>query len=124
MEIGALATNNVVTVGPEHSLREAATRMVRSKVGSAVVLTDDGQPGIITERDLLRAVADSADLDARKVGEYMTANAITASHSWDVATAAKRMNDGSFRHLIVLDDGGQVAGMLSVRDLVKALLEP
>lgn len=97
--------------------------MVRAKVGSAVVITDDGQPGIITERDLLRAIADGADFNSRRVGDYMTENAISASSTWDVATAAKRMYEGSFRHLIVLGTDGQVSGMLSLRDLVKPLLE-
>jgi CBS domain-containing protein len=121
VEIGPLVRQHVLTLGPQESLAEAARRMKARKVGSAVVATDD-MPGIITERDLLSAVADGRDLEATEITEYMTANAITASSSWDVRTAAETMTSGGFRHLIVLNDRGEVSGMLSVRDLVTALL--
>ena len=123
MEIGPLVTQSVVTVGPDHSLAEAAARMARSNVGSAVVLMTEAQPGIVTERDLLRAIAAGAELAATPVERYMTSNAISASESWDVEQAARKMIDGGFRHLIVLDGSGQVRGVLSIRDLVAALLE-
>lgn len=122
MDIGRLATTTVVTVGPGHTLAEAARRMVDHNVGSAVVTTDDGVPGIITERDLLKAIANGADIQTATVAEYMTATPITASSSWDVMTAARRMSEGGFRHLIVLDDLGEVVGMLSLRDLVDDLI--
>lgn len=123
MEIGPLITQTVVTIGPDHNLGEAARRMVSKRVGSAVVLRQEGQPGIITERDLLRAISDGVDLQTTPVENYMTSEAITASASWEVMEAARRMVDGGFRHLVVLDDMGQVSGMLSIRDLVQALLE-
>lgn len=123
MEIGPLVKQTIVTVGPHHSLAEAARRMSGRRVGSAVVLTEDGQPGIITERDVLRAVADDVSLADTKVEQYMTPNAITATRSWEVEKAARRMIEGGFRHLIVLDEGGEAEGILSIRDLVEALLE-
>ncbi len=123
MEIGPLITQTVVTIGPDHNLAEAARRMVAKSVGSAVVLKQEGQPGIITERDLLRAISDGVDLKETSVEKYMTGEAITASASWDVMEAARRMVNGGFRHLVVLDEMGQVSGMLSIRDLVQALLE-
>lgn len=121
MDIGALTTRRVVAVGPGHTLADAARRMTEERVGSAVVTSD--APGIITERDLLRAIAEGADFSTTTVADYMTANAITASESWDVIHAARRMQEGGFRHLIVLDDGGRVTGMLSLRDLVAPLLD-
>lgn len=124
MEIGPLISRTVVSVGPGHSLAEAARRMSRSKTGSAVVSVEDGRPGIITERDLLRAVADGADLEDTRVEEYMTGDAMTASPSWTVREAGRAMLDGGFRHLIVLRDNGSVAGVLSIRDLARTLLEP
>jgi CBS domain-containing protein len=123
VHIGPLVTRDVVTVGAHHSVAEAASRMYHRGVGSAVVGTEDGRPGIITERDVLRAVAERSDLESVPVESYMTANAITASPSWDVRDAASRMMEGGFRHLIVLDERGQPAGILSIRDLVRALLE-
>jgi CBS domain-containing protein len=123
MEIGPLVTGVVVTVGPDHTLDQAARRMAERNVGSAIVSKDYGQPGIITERDLLRAIADGVDLDSTRVEDYMTANAITASTSWDVNEAARRMIDGGFRHLVVLGPDGEVKGVLSIRDLVKSLMQ-
>ncbi|MEO7804372.1 MAG: CBS domain-containing protein [Actinomycetota bacterium] len=112
----------MLSVGPSHTLREVATRMTEFKVGSAVVLTDAG-PAIITERDILRGVADGVDLDATTVDDYMTSEAITASTSWDVKTAANEMSTRGFRHLVVVDDDGKVVGVLSIRDLVQSLLD-
>lgn len=122
MDIGPLVTRSVHSVGPDHSLRDTARLMTENKVGAVVVTTEDGRPGIITERDLMRAMAEEAEPDTTPVERYMTANAITASPSWEVSEAARRMIDGGFRHLIVMDEGGGVAGILSIRDLVNTLL--
>lgn len=121
MQIGALANRNLVTVGPGHSLADAARRMSEARVGSAVVNSE--VPGIITERDLLYAMAAGADFATTPVSDYATANAITGSESWDVLKAARCMQEGGFRHLIVLDEQGGVSGMLSLRDLVETLLD-
>jgi CBS domain-containing protein len=123
MRIGPLVRGSVVSAGPQHAVAEAARRMANAKVGSAIVLTEEGHPGIITERDVLRAVADGVDLEKTPIADYMTANAITASPTWDVVEAARTMSQGGFRHLIVLNDQGDVEGMLSLRDLVDALLQ-
>ncbi|CAN5627597.1 CBS domain-containing protein [soil metagenome] len=122
MEIGPLVSAELVTVGPDHSLAETARRMIERGVGSAVVVTEDGRPGIITERDLLRSLAAGNDPESTRVERYMTENAITASPSWDVTEAASRMVDGGFRHLLVLNDNGSISGVLSIRDLVASLL--
>jgi len=97
--------------------------MTERPVGSAVVMTEQGHPAIITERDLLRAIAESVDLDRTPVEEYMTPDAITASPSWDVFDASERMKEGGFRHLIVVTENGAIAGVLSMRDLIVALLD-
>lgn len=123
MEIGRLVTSSVLTVGPASSLSEAARAMVSRRVGSAVVLTEDGSPAIITERDLMRAVAADADPKTAEVAEYMTPDAITASSSWDAVDAAEWMRKGGFRHLIVLHSDGAIAGVLSMRDLMACFLE-
>ena len=88
----------------------------------AIIHTDEGHPGIITERDVLRAVSEGADLASTTVSIYMTTTPVCATTTWDVVEAAKTMRRGGFRHLIVLDDGIPI-GMLSIRDLVDALLE-
>jgi CBS domain-containing protein len=121
MEIGPLVTHSVLSVGPDTSLIETARLMTEHRVGAAVVSTEDGRPGIITERDLLRAMAEGADPKVTVVERYMTSTAITASPSWDVDAAARRMLDGGFRHLIVVGAHGEVEGILSIRDLVGTL---
>jgi CBS domain-containing protein len=123
MEVGALATTSVLTVRPDDSLKEVARRMSERNVGAAAVITDDGSPGIITERDLMRAMAAGDDPESARVEDFMTANAITASASWSVGEAARTMIHGRFRHLLVLGPAGEIAGILSIRDLVESLLE-
>jgi len=112
----------ILAVEPEHTLSEAARRMRERGVGSAVVI-EEGPPGIITERDLLRAIADGSDPTSTKVGAYMTPNAVTVTLTWHVVDAARTMIERGFRHLIVLDEAGQIVGMLSIRDMVRGLLE-
>lgn len=122
MNIGELISKSVLTLGPDSTLRAAADTMTARKVGSAVILTEQGHPGIITERDLLRAIAQRVDLDTTTVETCMTADAITASPTWDVIEASERMKVGGFRHLIVLNEDGTIAGILSMRDLIVHLL--
>lgn len=123
LEVGSLASKRLVSVGPDHKLVDAASRMNENKIGSVVVTVEGANPGIITERDLLRSMAEGADPGSTLVEDYMTPIAITASSSWDVHEAAQRMFDGGFRHLIVLDEGGEPSGILSLRDLLAALLD-
>jgi CBS domain-containing protein len=122
VDIRSSITDAVLTIGPQHTIRAAARAMAGRNVGSAIVMMEDGRPAILTERDVLRAVASGVDLDATAVEEHMTSEPTTASPSWDVLKAADAMIRGGFRHLIVLDGSGSVAGVISIRDLVAALL--
>ena len=109
----------VVTVGPGHSLREAARRMTRADVGAAVVIDPEaGGPAIITERDLLRASGRDEDLDSELVRDHLTQRLTYASADWPLERAAGEMVRGRFRHVVVLD-GSEVAGILSMRDIVR-----
>ena len=121
MQIGPVVSRTVLRVMPQDSLAETARQMTARRIGSAVVMTEEG-PSIITERDILRAVADGGNLEEVAVERYMTHNAITAFEDWGVREAAERMANGGFRHLIVLSQDGEVEGVLSIRDLLKALL--
>jgi CBS domain-containing protein len=120
MEIRDLVCREVITVAPAHTLAQAAGLMSAHRVGSAIVCTEEG-PGILSERDILRAVADGADLNAATVADYMTWNAIIADSSWDTMTAARTMLEYGFRHLIVIDNASEI-GILSIRDLMAAHL--
>jgi CBS domain-containing protein len=109
----------VVTVGPDHTLREAARRMIRANVGAAVVMDwEQPGPGIITERDLLRASGSEKDVDAERVRDHLSANLTYAAADWSLEHAAEEMVRGAFRHVIVLD-GSEVVGILSMRDIVR-----
>jgi CBS domain-containing protein len=110
----------VLTVGPGHSLREAAAAMCRRKVGAAVVMDPDAAgPGVITERDILVSIGSGQDPDQERVAEHLTSDLTFASPSWSLEQAAAAMVRGKFRHLVVFE-GGELAGILSMRDIVQA----
>ncbi|MGE4426002.1 MAG: cyclic nucleotide-binding/CBS domain-containing protein [Solirubrobacteraceae bacterium] len=120
MLVGDVMTALTVEVGPSHTLRQAAARMAERSVGSAVVMDPDGEgPGIISERDVLRAVADGVDLDAARVGDHAMGLVVFATPRWSLDEAADAMGRGRFRHLVVLE-GGEVVGIVSVRDIIHA----
>lgn len=106
-------------VGPAHTLRQAAERMVQHRTGAAVVLdhTLPG-PGVVTERDLLRAVAAGDDPATALVEERMTHQVVTAAPDWPIADAATVMVKHGVRHVLVFD-GSELAGILSMRDVVR-----
>ena len=109
----------VLTVGPQHTLREAARLMSERKVGAAVVLDPDSPgPGIITERDLMESIGAGQDPAGEVVGNHLTASLVFAAPDWSLEEAAVAMVRGGFRHLVVTE-GGDIAGILSVRDVVR-----
>ena len=112
-------STTVLSVGPGHSIREAARLMSGRRVGAAVVLDPDGQgPGIITERDILDAIGAGQDPDAERVADHLTADVVFAAPDWSLEEAAVAMLRGGFRHLIVTE-GAEITGILSVRDVVR-----
>jgi len=112
-------SSTVLSVGPDHTLREAAALMSRRRVGAAVVLDPDGQgPGIITERDLLDSIGAGQHPESERVRDHLTADVVFAAPEWSLEEAAVAMVRGGFRHLIVTDRG-EIAGILSVRDIVR-----
>lgn len=114
----------VVTVAADASLRDAARLLTERRIG-AVAVTDSAGAlfGILSERDIVRAVADQgpAALDA-PVSSAMTARVVTASPSDRIDAALARMTDRRIRHLPVMD-GGQLVGFVSIGDLVKAQID-
>ena len=110
----------VLTVGPGHSLREAARLMSSRHVGAAVVLDPDAPGlGIITERDLLDALGAGQDPESERVGEHQSSDVVYAAPDWSMEEAAVAMVRGGFRHLIVCE-GEDVRGIVSMRDIVRA----
>ena len=119
MQVRDGMSNVVLTVGPNHTLTEAARLMAERNVGAAIVLDPESPgPGIITERDILRSVAAGQDSSAERVCDHLTDELICASPDWSLEQAAEAMLEGSFRHLLVIN-GGELDGILSVRDIVR-----
>jgi CBS domain-containing protein len=109
----------VLTVGPDHTLREAARFMGRRGVGAAVVMDPEQPgPGIVTERDILISLAEGQDPDQERVCNHLSGNLTFAAPDWSLERAAEAMVRGGFRHLIVVD-GGEMSGILSMRDIVR-----
>ena len=109
----------VLTVGPSHTLREAARMMVEKGVGAAIVV-DDEQPGpcIVTERDILKSLGRGKDPDSERVSEHMSEGVVAASPDWSLEHAASEMSTRGIRHLVVFE-GGELIGILSIRDIVR-----
>ncbi|MDQ3932515.1 MAG: CBS domain-containing protein [Actinomycetota bacterium] len=119
VKVGDLASGDVAAAQPDWTLRAAARCMHERGVGSVVVLEHEELVGILTERDLLRAAADSADLDGTTVSESMTREVVTVAPDWEVYEAAAEMAARHIRHLVVTE-GRRVRGVLSIRDLLLA----
>jgi CBS domain-containing protein len=109
----------VLSVGPAHTLRQAARMMASQQVGAAVVLDAERSGiGILTERDILNSMGADQDPDTELVSEHRTDDVVFAAPEWTLDQAAQTMVSGGFRHLIVVD-GGEVTGLLSMRDIVR-----
>jgi CBS domain-containing protein len=112
-------TQLVLTIGPAHTLREAAKLMSRRRVGAAVVIDPEhASIGILTERDVLDSIAAGQDPDRETVEHHRTSEIVVASPGWTLEQAAAAMVGGGFRHLVVVE-GQEVTGLLSMRDIVR-----
>ncbi len=109
----------VLTIGPGHTLREAAAAMCRRNVGAAVTIDPDAAgPGVITERDILRSIAAGEDPDEQLVSAHLTSELKLAAPDWSLEHAAAMMVRGGFRHMLVVE-GEELLGVLSMRDIVR-----
>ena len=119
MEVREGMSKVVLTLGPGHTLRDAAKRMTEKGVGAAVVI-DEEYPGprIISERDILTSLGKGQDPDTECVADHMSGTLIAASPAWSLERAAMEMSQRHIRHLVVVD-GGELIGVLSMRDIVR-----
>jgi CBS domain-containing protein len=119
MQVSEGMSSVVLTVGPGHTLRDAARSMAQRKVGAAIVLDPEQPgPGIVTERDLLDSIGAGQSPDTELVADHLSANLTFAAPTWSLERAAEAMVRGGFRHLVVVD-GGDTVGVLSMRDIVR-----
>ena len=114
-------STELLTVDPSAPVTEVAKRLVAKDVGAVLVFEEGAICGILTERDVLRAVADGID-DATLVRDRMTASPETLDADDTMEHAAVLMIHGGFRHLPVVEQG-EVVGVLSIRDLMRVVLE-
>ena len=119
MKVRDAMTEEVLTITPGRSLRQAARFMMEHNVGAAVIFDPEQPgPGIITERDLVRSLGSGEDPDGELVKDHLTSTAAFAAPDWNLEEAADAMARGGFRHLVVIDDG-DVQGILSMRDIMR-----
>jgi signal-transduction protein with cAMP-binding, CBS, and nucleotidyltransferase domain len=109
----------VLTVGPSHTLRDAARMMTEKGVGAALVSDDElPVPCIVTERDILNSLGRGEDPDTELVSEHMSEGVVAASPEWSLEHAASEMSTRGIRHLVVFEEGN-ILGVLSIRDIVR-----
>jgi len=112
-------SSQVLTIGPAHTLREAARMMAARKVGAAVVVNPDhAGVGILTERDILLSIASGESPDVEDAAGHCAQDVVFAARDWTMEDAAAAMIRGGFRHLVVVE-GHEVVGVLSMRDIVR-----
>jgi len=109
----------VLTIGPAHTLRQAARLMSARRVGAAVVIDDQhAGVGILTERDILDSLGAGQDPDTELAAAHRTVDVVFAAPDWTLQQAAETMVRAGFRHLVVVE-GQEVTGLLSMRDIVR-----
>jgi CBS domain-containing protein len=119
MQVRKGMSSVVLTVNPGHTLRDAATAMAERGCGAAVVIDPEQPgPGIITERDLLQSLGSGQSPDTERVADHLSTELTFAAPDWSLERAAEAMVRGGFRHLVVVD-GGEMVGILSMRDIVR-----
>lgn len=122
MRLGDLVGNAPHVCGPDTTVIEAAVAMEGSDLGSLAVVEGRELVGLITERDIRRSVAEGIDLDTR-VAAIMSGDPDTFDPDLDVWDAAAWIAESGYRHLPVIDDEGSLLGVVSIRDLLKALVD-
>jgi CBS domain-containing protein len=117
-----LAQRPAVYVHANDNLRRAASVLIEESIGAALVRGTHGAAGLISERDIIRALAEGASPDRTRVEEVMADELLTVTPNDELLDAVHRMLDSEVRHLPVVEDG-VAFGMLSARDALRALVE-
>jgi CBS domain-containing protein len=114
-------SRDLLTVAPEDTLGEAAEKMTGRRVGAALVMDFGRLLGILTERDLLAAVAGRVQTGKARVREWMTEDPVTVPEATPIGRAASIMVTHGFRHLPIVD-GERTIGIVSLRDVVRSVV--
>jgi CBS domain-containing protein len=121
MKVKDLPHGELLSITPNLSLAEVARRMGKEDCDSLAIMDEKRLVGIITERDLVRAIADGVDPDEARADMFMSADPATVTADEDVSVVAVKMMALGIRHLPVVDEKGIPVGLISARDLVKFL---
>jgi CBS domain-containing protein len=116
-QLADIMTRDVFTTAPDVPVAEVAQRMVKGRVGSALVMRGSMLVGIFTERDVLRAAASGKDLTTSRVADWMTSDPETVDAGVDSEDAAELMLSRGFRHLPIVE-GNDCVGIVSLRDVL------
>lgn len=123
MRTGDAMSTELLVLTPDQTLASAAAAMVERGVSAGVVVDrESGVPAIVTQRDLVRSLADGGHPSQERVERHLTGDVTFAANDWDLDRAAETMVRGGFRHLVVRE-GEQTAGLISMRDIVRHWLE-
>ena len=117
MKIRDLHPRMPVTISKAATLASAAKVLMDEDIGALVVYEPKGLAGVISERDIVRAVADGFDFEETEVCEYMTEAPVVSDEEAPLGDAISKMNESGIRHVIVAS-GNEIAGMISMRDVV------
>ena len=113
-----IMTGDVLTTDRTATVPDVASRMLRSRVGSAVVMEGSRVSGIVTERDVLRAAASGKDLSSARIVDWMTSDPVTVDGAMEADQALELMMTNGFRHLPVVE-GHSLVGIVSLRDVMR-----
>lgn len=123
MKVSEIMTKAALTDSPDDTLAEASAKMWQQQTGSLLVMEGGNLAGIVTERDVLRVVAEGHDPKSVSLRDVMSKNVVTCGPATKLRDAAQIMFDRWFRHLPVVSEAGDVVGIISLRDLVSMLAE-
>jgi CBS domain-containing protein len=118
LKVSDIMVKDVVTAKKDDKIRDIAIRMYEKKIGSVVIVDDEGKPiGIVTERDLVYVVARALTPDT-PAWMVMTENPVVINENTQVTEAMEKMRELNIRHLPVVDASGRLVGMVSIRDII------
>jgi CBS domain-containing protein len=120
MKLGSLVGGTATVVGPEATVADAAEVLIEDSVGSLVVVDGRQVVGIITERDVVRAIAAGVDPEGESIEDWMSDAPDTFSPDVDVEEAAAWLLEVGYRHMPVMEEG-ELLGIVSIRDILWAL---
>ncbi|HEY7814281.1 MAG TPA: CBS domain-containing protein [Nakamurella sp.] len=120
--VARIMATSVATIDAAASWAQALSELVGNQIGAVLLVDDNDRIGLVSERDLITALADgAADLDSRQIGEIATFDLIWASPDDSIGAAGAAMVDAEIRHLPV-GDGHEVIGIVSARDVLAVLV--